>query len=1014
MSTITTRAGKGSPLTNNEVDANFTNLNTDKAELSGATFTGDVASTGFSGDITGAVLFQAKAGEALTKGDPVYISGISGNQTVVSKADANDANKMPCFGIVDATVSINANCSVVTFGTLSSLDTSAFGEGDELYISDTGTLSTTAPTGEASQLQKIAKVTRSHASSGSIKVMGAGRTNATPNLDDGKFFLGNSSNQSASATFSTSVTGIALPLSGGAMTGAITTNSTFDGRDVATDGSKLDGIESGATADQTAAEIKTAYESNADTNAFTDAAESKLSGIEASADVTDTTNVTAAGALMDSELTSIASVKALNQGVATTDSPTFAGLTVDTNTLYVDSTNNRVGIGTSSPAYQLDTGTLGHNSTGELLLTGGNSASNDYTQTTLLRLRATSINPNSTNHNSVNAAVAEIRLNHQDLAGNASSGNLTFYTNSGNNIAGALTERMRIDSSGNLTTRQSTGNNFRVIRNGDNSIEVGNYNATDGYQNTSYVSSTHSFYAGTAGAGSAPRAVDIDSSGRLLVGQTYNYPATGGGTTKGVFAAHADSRTDLIVSNQTNGSNAGAALVLGAHGHDHIIESQSVLQGSALTFTKSTVEHMRIDSSGNVGIGNDSPSSFNYLSTSPHLVVGGGSSDAGVTYYSSTNGYGRLAFADGTNTTEQYRGLIQFYHGDNSMQFYTGSDERMRISSAGNVGIGRTDPQAKLHLQDTGDVHIQFTDEGNIAARVGANGNAMVFGVDGANGTTERMRIDSSGNLLVGTTATDTAAVGFRYRSSLDAISSVADGGISAYFGRRTSDGDIVAFRKNDAIVGSIGASSGYTKITSGDGTNGSGLQFGDSKIYPVEANSVVTDNAVDFGDSNYRFKDLYLSGGVYLGGTGAANKLDDYEEGTFTPFLDASSTDPSLSYSTQVGAYEKIGALVHASFFINVSAVNSQGSGTLRIAGLPFNASSNVNASEVPAVLLQTEPFNAGDGAGYQQYARTNSNSNVLFMGYKTGTGSASIPAGASHVGTGYLIGHIVYRTLS
>ena len=42
MTTITTRSGKGSPLTNNEVDANFTNLNTDKAELSGATFTGAV------------------------------------------------------------------------------------------------------------------------------------------------------------------------------------------------------------------------------------------------------------------------------------------------------------------------------------------------------------------------------------------------------------------------------------------------------------------------------------------------------------------------------------------------------------------------------------------------------------------------------------------------------------------------------------------------------------------------------------------------------------------------------------------------------------------------------------------------------------------------------------------------------------------------------------------------------------------------------------------------------------
>jgi len=132
------------------------------------------------------------------------------------------------------------------------------------------------------------------------------------------------------------------------VSGNLTTNGLIDGRDVATDGTKLDGIESGATADQTAAEIKTAYESNADTNAFTDADHSKLDGIEASADVTDTTNVTAAGALMDSELTSEASVKALNQGVATTDSASFAGLTVDTSTLKGDCTNNRVGIGNGS------------------------------------------------------------------------------------------------------------------------------------------------------------------------------------------------------------------------------------------------------------------------------------------------------------------------------------------------------------------------------------------------------------------------------------------------------------------------------------------------------------------------------------------------------------------------------------------------------------------------------------------------------------------------------------------
>ena len=108
----------------------------------------------------------------------------------------------------------------------------------------------------------------------------------------------------------------ALPKAGGAMTGAITTNSTFDGRDVATDGSKLDGIEAGATANQTNAEIRAAVEAATDSNVFTDADHSKLNGIEASADVTDTANVTAAGALMDSEVD--ADIKTLSLPASTT------------------------------------------------------------------------------------------------------------------------------------------------------------------------------------------------------------------------------------------------------------------------------------------------------------------------------------------------------------------------------------------------------------------------------------------------------------------------------------------------------------------------------------------------------------------------------------------------------------------------------------------------------------------------------------------------------------------------
>jgi uncharacterized protein YjgD (DUF1641 family) len=119
------------------------------------------------------------------------------------------------------------------------------------------------------------------------------------------------------ANFSTTVTNniaTKLPLAGGTMTGNITMSGseTVDGRDLSVDGAKLDGIETGATADQTGAEIKSLYEGEADTNAFTDADHTKLDGIETGADVTDTANVSAAGALMDSEVTNLADVKSFD------------------------------------------------------------------------------------------------------------------------------------------------------------------------------------------------------------------------------------------------------------------------------------------------------------------------------------------------------------------------------------------------------------------------------------------------------------------------------------------------------------------------------------------------------------------------------------------------------------------------------------------------------------------------------------------------------------------------------
>lgn len=160
--------------------------------------TGEIEADIYIGSLRGEIQFKAKAGEALTKGDPVYISSHDtvGNTPIVAIADANDSEKMPCFGLANESVSLNASVNVVTFGTLSGLDTSGFGLGDTLYISNTGTLTNSKPTGESSLIQNIGKVQRVHNSAGSIKVGGAGRTNDVPNLNNGNVFIGNASNQS--------------------------------------------------------------------------------------------------------------------------------------------------------------------------------------------------------------------------------------------------------------------------------------------------------------------------------------------------------------------------------------------------------------------------------------------------------------------------------------------------------------------------------------------------------------------------------------------------------------------------------------------------------------------------------------------------------------------------------------------------------------------------------------------------------------------------------------------------
>ena len=221
------------------------------------------------------------------------------------------------------------------------------------------------------------------------------------------------------------------------------------------------------------------------------------------------------------------------------------------------------------------------------------------------------------------------------------------------------------------------------------------------------------------------------------------------------------------------------------------------------------------------------------------------------------------------------------------------------------------------------------------------SGGSVQFKPDGV---TADMTLDASGNLLVGKTSTASNVVGaFILNNGL--IRADVDGGVVNVMNRKTNDGDIAVFQKDGTTVGSIGAKSGDIYIGTGD----TGLRFndGDNAVYAADTTTgSASDGNISLGVSSARFKDLYLSGGVYLGGTGAANKLDDYEEGTWT--CTPSDSSGNNSSTTATGAYTKIGDVVNVRLntIQNISTSGLTGSDTLRLNGLPFSVSGNTAGS--------------------------------------------------------------------
>ena len=397
--------------------------------------------------------------------------------------------------------------------------------------------------------------------------------------------------------------------------------------------------------------------------------------------------------------------------------------------------------------------------------------------------------------------------------------------------------------------------------------------------------------------------------------------------------------------------------------------------------------------SGNVAITGDLTIDTNtlYVDSANNRVGVGTSSPSGkLTLKAGDNTYAGGFRLEGTDETTAL--AITHVNGDN---YFSGNatDDHLVLTGSGNVGIGTSSPErdvttTSLAVSGGGSKSASLDLYGTVKNYAIYSGGSGQLGFYNLSDSTERMRIDSSGNLLVGTTSTGAASGG----SGTSGININASGAIEVarsanpvmFVNRTTSDGDIMQFRKDGTTVGSIGNNS--TNLTI-NGVGALELREGGTTRAYVESTGIHpwVNNTYDLGTSGSNWKDLYLSGGVYLGGTGAANKLDDYEEGTWTPTIKGGTSAGTGTYGVQDGKYTIVGNTVFISAYITWTAHTGTG---IMIFSLPFTP--GAGALRYSSVSIGYAD-NLAWGSGSHPSMHIHPSTNQLFLGSSNVSGSWS-----------------------
>ena len=223
----------------------------------------------------------------------------------------------------------------------------------------------------------------------------------------------------------------------------------------------------------------------------------------------------------------------------------------------------------------------------------------------------------------------------------------------------------------------------------------------------------------------------------------------------------------------------------------------------------------------------------------------------------------------------------------------------------------------------------------------------------------------------------------------------------SQLYVNNTVDGDKIRWGKSNVLVGSVGTYNGVPYIGYQGGAGG-GIMFNGTSIEPTALGSNRSSNINDIGSANYRWRNAYLGGGIYLGGTATAHKLDFYKTDTWAPqiYYQNATDQANATNSTQTGIYTKIGNVCTVQFRL----IWNQASGTpavdnIGIKNLPFGGNTTQAYAEVPCILIGYTggPSPRGNltltlpGAN-QTLALFNDTNNVGNMGNAIGSGTKEI----------------------